>query len=578
MLNNILRLSEKGGKNLIVGILLTALHHLCVILPTGVLLWLASDMIMGRLVQRGYVISLLLYWGLALILLIAIYWSYRFVYRKVFHCAYQESANTRIRLAEKIRRLPLSYFGKRDLSDLSSTLMDDTAIVEHALTSSVTELFGGIISSLVILFILFLFDWRMGLSLFICLPGSLFFLYLNLWLSPWANKKNRMAQLDVSQAIQEFLENIKVLYASPKKKSFRLNVEKTILRVVRTSMIYELVVGVFITAAYNVLKIGLGLVVVVGAWLAAKAEINLITFLLFIFVAAKVYDPFTLICFMFCEFVFSLLSGARISEIHDYPVQNGSPDITIDAFDICFDNVSFAYNTQKVIDGVSFVAEQGEITALVGPSGSGKTTLSKLACRFWDVKDGRILIGGKDINGIDPEILLGFFSIVFQDVVLFNDTIYNNIKIGKKDATKEEITAAAKMARCEDFIQNLPESYDTVIGENGKTLSGGERQRISIARAFLKDAPIILLDEATASLDPENEKLIQEAISRLIINKTVLIIAHRLPLIENCDKIVVLKQGKVVESGKHNELMAANDLYSHLFGLQQKSLKWKAVT
>lgn len=579
MRENLFLLGDKRGKTVLGGIFLTALHNLCVMLPTGLLLLLASHMIQGHFAGKDPEFSLVLYWGTALMLLVFIYWSYRFAYRRMYVAAYRESATIRISLAEKIRQLPLSYFGKKNLSDLSSTLMDDTATVEHALTTAVTELFGGIISSLAVLVLLFFFDWRMSLGLFICLPVSLGLLFINLRISPASNWKNRRAKLAMSEGIQEFLENIKILHASPQKQAYRRGVEKIIKRVVRTSMVYELVVGVFVSSAYNVLRVGLGLVVVTGACLITQGGIDLITFLLFLFVAAKIYDPLTVVFFIFAEYVYARVSGARIREIRKYPVQTGSPDITLESFDIRFDHVSFAYNNaQMVIRDASFVARQGEITALVGPSGCGKSTLSKLACRFWDVNDGSIRIGGRDIREIRPETLLGYFSIVFQDVVLFNDTIYNNIRIGKKNATKEEIIAAARMSRCEAFVRKLPDGYNTVIGENGKTLSGGERQRISIARAFLKDAPIILLDEATASLDPENEKLIQAAISRLILNKTVLIIAHRLALVEHCDKIIVLREGEVAESGKHGELMALNGQYHRLFALQTESLKWKAGT
>lgn len=576
MFENMFLLNKKDEKDLLYGILLTALHNICVMLPTVLLLFLASDMIQDRIVRiEG---ALFIYWGIALLLLSGIYWSYRLTYRKIYIAAYQESAATRINLAEKIRQLPLSYFGKKNLSDLSSTMMDDTATVEHALSTAVAEMFGGIISSLAMLIVLFFFDWRMSLALFICLPAAFLLIFVNLKVSPASNLKNRRAKLRVSEGVQEFLENIKELHASPQKESYRQGVEKIIRNVARTSMTYELIAGCTVSAAFNTLRIGLGFVVVTGAWLIARNDISLITFLLFLFVAVRIYDPLTTVIMMSAEYIYALVSRERIREIRDYPVQKGRSDIVLNTFDITFDHVSFAYDTQMIIDDVSFVAGQGETTALVGPSGSGKSTLSKLSCRFWDVSSGQILIDGRDINGIDPETLLGYFSIVFQDVRLFNDTIYNNIKIGKKDAAKEEVIAAARISRCEDFIRKLPNGYDTIIGENGKTLSGGERQRVSIARAFLKDAPIILLDEATASLDPENETLIQEAIGKLIRNKTVLIIAHRLPLIENCDKIVVLNQGRVQEMGKHKDLMALNGLYRRLSELQQKSLGWKAAT
>ena len=574
MLKNTFSLTDKGYTNVIKGILLTALHNLSVMLPAVLLLLLASDMIQNYFGEDTKNISLFAYWGAALLLLLFIYWVYRWTYKETYVAAYEESANTRISIAEKIRKLPLSYFGNRDLSDLTSTLMDDTTTVEHTLATGIAELFGGIISSTVILLTLFFYDWRMSLSLFICLPISLAVLAISNKVSSSSNWKNRGAKLGVSEGVQEYLENIKLVQTSPQKEAYRMRVEQKIKKVVRTSMIYELVMGVFISSAYNILRVGLGLVVVTGSYLVTHGEIDLIGFLLFLFVAARIYDPLTTVFFKIGEFFYSLVSAWRIREIRDYPAQTGDGDIKLNSYDITFDHVSFAYNTDTVIHDVSFVAKQGEITALVGPSGCGKSTLSKLASRFWDVSEGKILIDGKNINYIDPETLLSYFSIVFQDVVLFNDTIYNNIKIGKINATKEEIITAARMARCEDFIHKLPYGYETIIGENGKTLSGGERQRISIARAFLKNAPIVLLDEATASLDPENETLIQEAIGKLIRNKTVLIIAHRLRSIEDCDKIVVLKSGKVQEIGHHQELMELNGLYHHLFELQRKSSAW----
>lgn len=575
MLKKTFRLSKKGAKNVYSGIILTALHNLSIMLPTILLLLLASEMIKDFLGQKEMSNSWGYYLGGSLVLIILIYIVYSFTYKKIYISAYEESANTRINLAEKIRTLPLSYFGEKNLSELTSTLMDDTATVEHTLTTAVSELFGGVISSFIILILLIFVDWRMSLSLFICLPISLIILLISNKVSSSSNLKNRNAKLEVSEKVQEYLENAKVLRASPQRKSYQAVVEKKMKKVVRTSIIYEVVMGIFISSAYNILRIGLGLVVVTGSYLITHGEIDIITYLLFLFIAARIYDPLTTVFFKMGEFFYSLVSASRISDIAETPVQKGSKDKIINSYDITFDHVTFAYNEEIVIDDISFVAKQGEITALVGPSGCGKSTISKLASRFWDVNRGKILIDNIDINDMDPETLLNNFSIVFQDVVLFNDTIYNNIKIGKKNATKEEIIAAAKMARCEEFISNLADGYDTVIGENGKTLSGGERQRISIARAFLKDAPIILLDEATASLDPENETLIQEAIGQLIKDKTVLIIAHRLRSIEDCDNIVVLKEGKIVEMGDHQKLMSLDGFYKYLFELQRESANWK---
>jgi ATP-binding cassette subfamily B protein len=574
MLKRIYSLTPKGGRTLLQAIGFTALHNISVILPTVVLLLLTLRMVdlhMGRDVAQP---QLGTFWTACFVLMVGIYVIYRQTYRKIYIGAYKECASTRLRLADKIRRLPLSCFGKRDLGDLTSAMMDDTATVEHIFTTCVAELFGGLISSLCVVLTLFILDWRMSIALFCCLPLSFLALVLSHRVGSSFNWNNRNAKLGFSEGLQEYLDNMKVLRASPNREAYRLNLEGGIRRIVRASIIYELVMGVFLSAAYNLLRVGVGLVVVAGAWLLLRGELDLAVYLLFLFVSVRVYDPLTTVLFKAGEFFYSLVSASRIREIYDSPVQGGDPDVVLERYDIEFENVSFGYEEELVLRDVSFTAEQGRITALVGPSGGGKSTLTRLASRFWDVSQGRILVGGVDVRAIDPETLLRSYAIVFQDVVLFNDTVHNNIAIGKTGATREEIVAAARLARCHEFIERLENGYDTVIGENGKTLSGGERQRISIARAFLKDAPIILLDEATASLDPSNETLIQQALSELIRDKTVLIIAHRLRSVETCDKIVVLEKGRVVEEGSHDDLMAACGLYSHLHDLQRKSGAW----
>lgn len=574
-LKKIFSLTDQGAKNVVTGILFTAAHNLSVMFPSVLLFVLVSAMLSHYWGMTPDTPKLFFYWGIALILLILIYIIYRQTYRKTYHAAYEESANTRVSLAEKLRKLPLSYFGKKDLGDLTSTLMNDTATLEHTFASILPSLFGGIISSLLMIVLLFFFEWRLALSMFICMPVGLGVLSASYKLSDSVNWKNRNAKLAVSEGLQEYLDNMKLMHASMKAGEYRLGLERKIRRVVGTSLLYEVVMGIFINFAYSVLRIGMALVIITGAALMAKGALSVFTFLLFLFVASQIYDPLTNIIFRTGDFFYSLVSASRISEIGAYPPQTGKTEVRLKRYDIVFDHVSFAYNEgREVIHDVSFTARQDQITALVGPSGCGKSTLGKLACRFWDVPGGRILIDGKDINEIDPETLLGYFSIVFQDVVLFNDTVYNNIRIGKKDATEEEILRASRLAQCEEFILKLPEGYQTVIGENGKTLSGGERQRISIARAFLKDAPIILLDEATASLDPENETFIQEAIGRLVKKKTVLIIAHRLRSVEGCDQIIALDQGKIVESGTHEQLMQLGGLYRRLYDLQRNSAQW----
>ena len=568
-------LTDQGVKSVLVGILTSTLHNISILVPTILLFVVVSGLISHYRKETPDVPGLFFYWGIALIIAGGIYFIYQLNYAKTFQSAYDESANTRISLAEKIRKLPLSYFGRKDLSDLTSTLMSDTSTLEHALASEIPSLFGGILSSLFVVILLFFFNWQLSLAMFISLPISFGIFIASYKISNSVNWKNRNAKLAVSDGLQEFFDNMKLMHASPKADEYRGNLEAKVRKVVATSMLYEVAVGIFICLAYNVLRVGLALVMIVGTGLLVTGTISIYTFLLFLFVASQVYDPLTNIIFQAGEFFHSTVSASRIREIENYPPQEGSVDTKLEKYDIVFDHVSFSYHEgQEVIRDISFVAKQGEITALVGPSGCGKSTLSKLACRFWDVPKGHVYIDGKDINKIDPETLLQYFSIVFQDVVLFDDTIYNNIKIGKKNATEHEIYEAARLAQCEDFIQKLPDGYQTIIGENGKSLSGGERQRISIARAFLKNAPIILLDEATASLDPENETLIQEAISRLVKNKTVLIIAHRLRSVESCDRIIVLKEGQVYESGTHEELMKKNGLYRHMLELQKESAGW----
>lgn len=571
-LKKVFSLTEQGTKNLIIGIFTTVAHNLSVLLPT-ILLWVVVSGLLSHFWgEVADIPNLFLYWGIALILIVFIYYIYRLNYKRTYHAAYEESANTKIALAEKLRKLPLSYFGEKDLSDLTSTLMNDTATLEQTLASEIPALFGGIISSLLVVILMFFFNWRLALAMFVCLPIVILIMAASYKVSNSANWRNRNAKLAVSNGLQEFLDNMKLMHASPKVDEYRTSLEGKVRKVVRTSLLYEIVMGIFICCAYNVLRIGMALVIITGAALIASGQLSIYVFLLFLFVASQIYDPLTNIIFRTGEFFYSLVSASRIREIEEYPSQTGDVNLKLKKFDIVFDHVSFAYHEgQDVIQDISFTAKQGEITALVGPSGCGKSTLSKLACRFWDVPKGRVLIDGKDINKIDPEVLLQYFSIVFQDVVLFNDTIYNNIKIGKNNATEEEIYKAAKLAQCGEFIEKQPQGYQTVIGENGKTLSGGERQRISIARAFLKDAPIILLDEATASLDPENETLIQEAIGRLVKNKTVLIIAHRLRSVEGCNQIIVLNKGKIEERGTHQQLIQKKGLYRHLFELQRES-------
>mgnify|MGYP004499243187 FL=1 len=572
MLSKLYPLSDKGSKALLKGGVWTGIHNLCTMLPVVLLTIATKEMIKN--INTNNKVSLLPYLGSSILIMLVMFVVYKRTYHQTYINSGAEGSDMRVMIAEKIRKLPLSYIGNTDLSDLTSTIMDDAAGIEKTLSSAIPEFIGGIISSCVILAVLFIYDYRMAFSLAIWLPIALVVVVLSKSISTRSNWKLRNRKLVVSDGIQEYLDNIKIIQSSPKRDEYQKSLDRKIKRVVPMEMIYEFVSGTFVSIAYNVLRVGIGFVIITGSYLITHGEISIFDFMLFIYISVRIYEPLSDVCFKLGEIIYSFVGASRVNKTLNYPEQGGSMDISLNKFDIVFDHVSFSYDSNEVINDVCLTAKQGEMTALVGPSGSGKSTLCRLACRFWDVSNGSIKIDGKDIRDIAPEKLLSYFSIVFQDVVLFNDTIYNNIKIGKENATKEEVMAAARLARCDDFVNKLPNGYDTVIGENGKTLSGGERQRLSIARAFLKNAPIILLDESTASLDPENETLIQQAIGRLIENKTVLIIAHRMRAIQDCDKIVVLKEGKIEECGSHKELMKKKGLYNHLYNIQKESMNW----
>lgn len=568
-------LTDQGKKDLYKTTFLTTLHQISVVLPVILFIMLIDDMIQHIQGTQSGPIPLWGYLVACIALLIVIFVIYLVTYQQMYINYGTESAKMRLRLAEKFRKLPLSYLGEKDLSDFTSTLMDDVSVIEKQLTSDFANLAAGILSSFFITFVLAFYNWQMVLALFLCMPIALLFIVISKFATTPTNRKNRQLKLNISEGLQEFFENIKVIKSSSQKEHYIQRLTRTIKSVVPWAVLYEMLVGIFISISYNILRIGLGIVVLLGTYLLVQQQLTVLGFILFIFVAVRIYDPLTNSLYKIGEFIYSLVSARRIKTIFEIEEQGGSSDVELTQFDIEFRNVAFGYNDKEVIHGVFFTAHQGEITALVGPSGCGKSTLAKLAARFWDTHHGSIMIDGHDINDIHPEKLLSYYSIVFQDVILFNDTVFNNIKIGNRAATDEEVYQAAVLANCTAFIERLPNGFDTVIGENGQTLSGGERQRLSIARAFLKQAPIVLLDEATASLDPENEILIQNAISELIKDKTVIVIAHRLKTIEHCDQIVILKEGRVVEKGKHEQLMANDSLYNRLVTLQRKSGDWQ---
>ncbi|MFC2768269.1 MAG: ABC transporter ATP-binding protein, partial [Mitsuokella sp.] len=491
MLKRVYRISDEGSWNILKSGLYMCLFNLATLLPV-LLLAMVADEMMNRYfgIAHGS-IPLWGYWGTAFLLLCAIYFAYRMTYRKKYLTSTQEDMRLRMGIADKIRRLPLSYIGRRDLSDLASTVMDDVAAVELALSTGAAEFIGGFLSGVTTLAILAFYNWKLAGSLAVCLPLVVIVMFLCRIISEGTNQRNRQKKLDISDGLQEYLETIKVLRSSEEMEGYQNRLSVTIKRILKGLVLYEFLSGFAIGLAHNIMRIGLGLIIVTGSTLLISGEIHFFAFLLFLLVAVRIYEPLTKACESLGVMISSLVSAGRIRDLMDYPEQQGDASWQPKSFDIFFDHVSFAYNKKDVLHDVSFTAKQGQITALVGPSGCGKSTLCRLAARFWDVSRGSVSLGGLNLNEIAPDTLLKHYAFVFQDVVLFNDTIYNNIKIGKENATREEVLTAAKLACCDEFIARLPQGYDTVIGENGMTLSGGERQRLSIARAFLKDAPVI---------------------------------------------------------------------------------------
>lgn len=490
-------------------------------------------------------------------------------YNKTYTVAYEESANRRIVLAEKLRKLPLSFFGQRDLSDLTTTIMGDCTALERVFSNAIPQLFGTIFMFIITAIGLLVLDWRMGLCIVVPVPVAALVVFAAKKAQSNAESANMDAKRAAYDGVQEYLDTIQELKACSREEEYLEELEKKLNHVVKCSFRNEIAPGAATTTAQFILRFGLVAVMLVGGILVTAGSLSIPMFILFLLFAGRIYDPFTS-CFMLMAEVFSaLVSVKHMKQIDATPEQTGTNVCNNKGYDIEFKNVVFSYNEEPVLKGVSFVAKQGEVTALVGPSGSGKSTASKLAARFWDADSGTITLGGVDVKTVEPETLFKNYAIVFQDVMLFDETVMENIRLGRGDATDEEVMAAAKAAQCEEFIQRLPQGYQTNIGENGSALSGGERQRISIARALLKNAPIVLLDEATASMDAESETLIQDALSVLLKDKTVMVIAHRMRTVANADKIVVLDDGKVSEMGTPAELMKKGGLYAHLVELQQ---------
>lgn len=512
-------------------------------------------------VVHGAVFYLLL--GLAFMLVM--YAAAVLQYRSTYTTVYDESAARRISLAEKLRKLPLAFFGEKNLSDLTATIMDDCTDLEHTFSHAVPQLFASLAGIALIAAGMFIYDWRLSLALFWVVPLALAAILLSkkkMRRDVDTNYRNRRA---VTECIQEGLDTVQEIKSYNREEAFLSGLDSAINRYEKELTRGELLTGVLVNGAQSFLKLGLATVVIVGAGLLASGKTELFVWLVFMVIGSRIYGPVNEVLNNLAALFYLDKRIDRMNEMEALPVQQGTTEFAPDGFDIEFDHVSFAYESGKqVLKDVSFTARQGEITALVGPSGSGKSTAARLAARFWDIQSGQIRLGGRDIGRTDPETLLKNYSVVFQDVVLFNASVKDNIRIGRRDASDQEVVRAARLAQCDTFVERMPQGYDTVIGENGETLSGGERQRISIARALLKDAPIVLLDEATTSLDVENETRIQAAIAELVRDKTVLIIAHRMRTVANADKVIVLENGRVAETGTPEELKRRNGLFARM--------------
>lgn len=565
-------LSENGAKGMIRAFVAVTLADLVLMLPVGLLYMLSSYLLDGDLPREkfGFFIIAII----AVLILIAL--TAVFQYRSTFLSTYIESGIRRRTLAEKLRKIPLSFFGKKDLADLTNTIMSDCSLIETGSSHWIPELVGSIVSAAIVVISLFFFDWRMALAAVWVMPVAFIIVISSKNVMSKVHDKTMKYRVECLDGIQEGLETLRDLRSYNMTDTYMEGLNRKIKAVENHAIVAEFANAAFVCSAQMILKLGIGTVAVVGSSLLIKGEISVLTLFMFLLVVTRMYEPFQIALQNVAAIISLDANCRRMDEILSHEEQTGSETLDNKGCDIKFDHVAFSYKDgEQVLSDVSFTAKQGEVTALIGPSGGGKTTVSRLAARFWDNDKGTITVGGMNVSKIDPEKLLSLYSIVFQDVTLFNNTVMENIRIGKKDATDEEVMAAARLAHCEDFVEKMPEKWNSMIGENGSELSGGERQRISIARAFLKDAPIILMDEATASLDVDNESLIQESISKLIRNKTVLIIAHRMRTVDGVDKIVVLKDGKVAEQGTPEELRKANGIYKHMAEMQLSSDQWK---
>lgn len=575
-LKNKYALSDQGAKDLLKGIIYSVLANISLMFPVILLAIVLNQLLAPVLGTNAPEISAIVYTVIGIVILAVVFIFHYCQYTATYLGTYDESARRRIGLAEKLRTLPLTFFHQRDLADLTSTIMGDCANFEHAFSHTVPQFFGAVISTGIVCIGLLIFNWQMGLALLWVAPISFAIVILSRKCQEKLSKKHMNTRLELAEGIQECLETVRDIKACNQEEDYLRKLDAKMDAAEKAQISSEMTTASLLTTGQMFLRLGLATVIVVGNSLVVNGDTSLFTYILFLIAASRLYDPLSGAMANMAELFSVQLQVNRLKEIENYPEETGEKEIRTNGYDITFDHVRFSYEKGKpVLRDVSFTAKQGQVTALVGPSGGGKSTVAKLAAKFYPLDGGRILLGGTDIAPLNSTMLMKNYSIVFQDVVLFNNTIMENIRVGKKDATDEEVIAAAKAAQCDEFISKLPDGYQTVIGENGSTLSGGECQRLSIARALLKDAPVILLDEATASLDVDNETEIQNAISKLVKGKTVLIIAHRMRTVEAADNIIVLSDGVVAENGTHEELMKENGLYHRLVDLQTASANWK---
>ena len=567
-------LTDQGVKNAKKGAFWTVIVNLVVMDGMGIL-YLLMYGLMGTLTDGAPLPGPALFLGLVIAFVILSFVTHLQQYHATYGLVYNEVKSTRLSLAERLRKLPLGYFGKRDLADLTETLMGDVNRMEHVWSHVLGYLYGAYISTAIIAVCLLVYDWRLTIACLWGVPVAFGLLFGTRKISARASERTKQAAIRVSDGIQEALENVREIRATNQEVRYLAGLNQKIDDHEKVTIQGELGTGIFVNAASVIMRLGVATTILAGASLIVSGQIDFMLLFLFLLVITRVYAPFDQSLALIAELFVSQVSADRMNEIYNTPTAEGVERFQPKGHDIVFDHVGFAYDKKKVLDGVNFTAREGEVTALVGPSGSGKSTCARLAARLWDVTEGTIRVGGVDISTVDPEALLTDYSMVFQDVVLFDDTVMENIRLGKRGATDEEVRAAAEAANCGEFIRRLPQGYDTPIGENGVKLSGGERQRISIARALLKNAPIVLLDEATASLDVENETKVQGALSRLLAGKTVLVIAHRMRTVAGADHIVVLENGHVAEQGTPAELMERGGLYRRMVELQSESARWK---